>query len=120
MFGSAIIERERSTGKLYISQTYNKMNFKIYDMEGNELYCESVDGIYYIRHKTFVAREKANKIAQKLNELQIKNIDVVVNGFGVELMAILVPITSQGIKLNKIKNITPIVHNGGRRPKRRK
>lgn len=102
MFGSAIIEREKSTGKLYINMSYNKVNFEIRDMNNNILCSTSTSKLYTV-NKISIIKKEAKKVANQLVKRNIKNIDVIVNGFGIELMAILAPITSQGIKVNKIK-----------------
>ena len=68
----------------------------------------------------FAAQVAAEGAARKAMEHGVRTVDVQVKGPGVGREAALRALQAAGIKVNAIRDVTPIPHNGCRPPKRRR
>ncbi len=111
-------------GKAYIQATYNNTIVTLTDMEGNVVAWASAggEGFKGSRKSTpFAAQTAARVAAQKaIDSAGMKTIEVLVKGPGIGREAAIRSLSQSGLSITKIKDVTPIPHNGCRPPKRRR
>ena len=110
-------------GKIFISASFNNTIISITDVKGNVISwataCSS--GFKGTKKSTPFASGSATKLAlDKALALGLKEIEVYVKGVGTGRDAAVRAITSTGLKITKIKDTTPIPHNGPRPKKPRR
>ena len=107
----------------FIKATFNNTIITIADNEGNVIAWSSagVKGFKGSRKGTpFAAQMAAADAAKKAMEHGVKNIGISIKGPGAGREAALRALQASGLKINLIKDVTPIPHNGCRPPKRRR
>jgi len=62
----------------------------------------------------------AEEAARKALEFGVRNVTVLIRGPGAGRESALRALSSTGIRVSVIKDVTPIPHNGCRQPKRRR
>jgi len=111
-------------GKAFIQATYNNTIITITDMQGNVISWASAggEGFKGSRKSTpFAAQMAANNAAKKaIDNSGLRIIEVMVKGPGIGREAAIRSLAQSGLNITKIKDITPIPHNGCRAPKRRR
>ena len=111
-------------GKAFIQATYNNTIITLTDMQGNVISWASSggEGFKGSRKSTpFAAQMAAKSAAQKAIEIAgLKNVDVFVKGPGIGREAAIRTLFQSGINVIKIKDITPVPHNGCRPKKKRR
>ena len=120
-------KKEKKTvpvGKAFIQATYNNTIITLTDMEGNVLSWASAgaQGFKGSRKSTPYAAQMASKeAAQKaIDSAGLRMVEVLVKGPGIGREAAIRSLAQAGLNITKIKDITPIPHNGCRPPKRRR
>jgi small subunit ribosomal protein S11 len=111
------------TGIVYIQSTFNNTIITITDVSGNVLSWSSAGarGFKGSRKSTpFAAQVAAGDAAAKAMEHGLKNVSVFVKGPGAGRESALRALAAAGLKINLIRDVTPIPHNGCRQPKRRR
>lgn len=111
-------------GRAYVQATYNNTIITITDMQGNVISWASSggEGFKGSRKSTpFAAQTAAKNAAQKaIDTSGIQTIEVFVKGPGIGREAAIRSLYQSGINITKIKDITPVPHNGCRPKKRRR
>jgi len=111
-------------GKAYIQATYNNTIITITDMQGNVVSWATSggEGFRGSRKSTpFAAQMAAKAAAQKaIDNANMRSIEVYVKGPGIGREAAIRSLYQAGLNISKIKDITPIPHNGCRPRKRRR
>ena len=110
-------------GVAHISSTFNNTIVTITDKGGNALSWASAGGLGFrgSRKSTpFAAQQAAEVAAKAAMEHGLKQIEVYVKGPGAGREAAIRSLQATGLEVNKIKDVTPIPHNGCRPPKRRR
>lgn len=111
-------------GKAFIQATYNNTIITLTDMEGNVISWASAGGQGFkgSRKSTpYAAQIASNEAAQKaIDNAGLRMIEVFVKGPGIGREAAIRSLAQAGLNITKIKDITPIPHNGCRPPKRRR
>lgn len=111
-------------GKAYVQATYNNTIITLTDMQGNVISWASAggEGFKGSRKSTpFAAQMAAKKAAQKaVDTAGLKNVEVFVKGPGIGREAAIRSLFQNGINVTKIKDVTPVPHNGCRPKKRRR
>ena len=110
-------------GKVYVQATFNNTIVTITDMSGNTIAWASAgtQGFKGSRKSTpFAAQLAAQSATKKAMENGIRTLDVYVKGPGAGREAAIRAIQAAGVKINLIRDVTPIPHNGCRPPKRRR
>jgi small subunit ribosomal protein S11 len=116
-------KREVYKGKAYINATYNNTVITISDQSGNVLVWSSagLKGFKGPKKATpYAANVVANDVATKLKPFNMKSIDVYIKGIGHGRESAIRSLNSAGLKVESIKDVTPIPHNGPRPPKPRR
>nr|HID59226.1 30S ribosomal protein S11 [Desulfobacterales bacterium] len=111
------------SGIVHIQSTFNNTIVTITDPGGNVIAWASAgtQGFKGSRKSTpFAAQLAAEDAAKKAMEHGMKNVDVYLKGPGAGREAALRALQAAGLKVQLIKDVTPIPHNGCRPPKRRR
>lgn len=105
----------------YVHSTFNNTIVTIADEKGNVLGWASSGSAKFKGAKKstpFAAQVAAELVAKKVFERGIKQLDVEVKGPGPGRESAVRALTTVGIKINSIKDTTPVPHNGCRPQKR--
>ena len=110
-------------GIVHISASFNNTLISITDGEGN-LVAQSSSGARGFRGSRkgtpFAAQQAASEVARKAVEAGMREVEVRVKGPGGGRESAIRAIAQAGIRVNAIRDTTPIPHNGCRPPKRRR
>jgi small subunit ribosomal protein S11 len=113
------------TGKVFIQASFNNTIITVTDQKGNVLSWSSsgtIPGFRGAKKSTpFAAQMVAEAAAKKaIDAYGLKEVDVYVKGPGVGREAAIRSLDNSGLKVNLIKDVTPVPHNGCRPKKRRR
>ncbi len=114
-----------SSGKVYVQASFNNTIVTVTDKKGNVLSWSSsgsMQGFRGAKKSTpFAAQVVSESAAKKaIESYGLKDVDVFVKGPGVGREAAIRALDACGLKVNIIKDITPVPHNGCRPKKRRR
>lgn len=124
--GKAKVKKVRKniqSGIAHITASFNNTIVTITDVSGNVVAWSSsgVKGFKGSRKSTpFAAQLAAEDAAHKAMEHGMKSINVFIKGPGAGRESALRALAATGFKINLIRDLTPIPHNGCRPPKRRR
>lgn len=111
------------SGIAHIQASFNNTIVTVTDMSGNVIVWASAgsQGFKGSRKSTpYAAQKAAEVVAKKATECGIKQVDIYVKGPGSGRESAIRAIQSAGLKVNMIKDVTPVPHNGCRPPKKRR
>lgn len=112
-----------ANGIVHIKATFNNVVVTITDIYGNTLTWSSAgkNGFKGSRKNTpFAAQVSAEAAAKEAHDLGVRRVDVLIKGPGSGREAAVRALSTAGLQITSIKDITPIPHNGCRPPKRRR
>lgn len=118
--------RERKvvpSGRAYIRSTFNNTLITLTDPEGNVLASGSggTVGFKGARKGTaFAAQRAAENAARRAMDHGLRQVEVFIKGPGAGREAAIRSLQAAGITVTRIRDVTPIPHNGCRPPKRRR
>lgn len=110
-------------GVAHIQATFNNTIITFTDLKGNVVSWASSgqSGFKGSRKSTpFAAQVAAESAARRAQENGMRSVGILVNGPGSGREAAMRAINNAGFKVNFIRDVTPIPHNGCRPPKRRR
>jgi small subunit ribosomal protein S11 len=111
-------------GKAFIQATYNNTIITLTDIQGNVISWASSggEGFRGSRKSTPFAAQMAAKVAAQkaIDQAGLRTVEVHVKGPGIGREAAIRSLAQTGLNITKIKDVTPIPHNGCRPPKRRR
>ncbi len=110
-------------GIAHVQASFNNTLITITDMSGNAVSWSSSGSLGFkgSRKSTPFAATRAGEAAgRKAMECGMRQIDVYVNGPGSGRESAVRALQSVGLRVNLIRDVTPIPHNGCRPPKRRR
>lgn len=116
-------ERKLTSGRVYVTATFNNTLITLTDTEGNTLAWGSsgASGFKGARKATpFAAISAMEAVAQKAKEIGMTACEVYIKGPGPGRDATTKALRGAGINITMIADITPIPHNGPRPKKRRR
>lgn len=111
------------SGVAHVLASFNNTMITMTDMAGNVVAWTSSGshGFKGSRKSTpFAAQRAADTAAKKAMEYGMKQVDVYVKGPGSGRESAIRALQAAGLKINLIRDVTPIPHNGCRPPKRRR
>jgi small subunit ribosomal protein S11 len=111
------------SGVAHVQASFNNTIVTITDMGGNTIVWASSgnQGFKGSRKSTpFAAQRAGEAAARKAMENGMRQVDVYVNGPGAGRESAIRSLQSAGLRINLIRDVTPIPHNGCRPPKRRR
>lgn len=123
---AVVVKRSKknvSTGRVYILATFNNTLVTITDSVGNALVWASAGGKGFRgsrKNTPFAAQVAAEDAARKAVENGMRTVQVFVSGPGAGRESALRALSSAGLRVTYIEDVTPIPHNGCRPPKRRR
>lgn len=110
-------------GIVHIAASFNNTMISITDTQGN-LVAQSSSGARGFRGSRkgtpFAAQQAATEAARKALDAGMREVEVRVKGPGGGRESAIRAINQAGIRVNSIRDTTPIPHNGCRPPKRRR
>jgi small subunit ribosomal protein S11 len=111
-------------GKVYIQASFNNTIVSITDMAGNVLSWSSSGMMGFRGSKKstpYAAQIAATNAAEKAIEAAgLSEVDVMVSGPGIGRESAIRSLTTKGLAIKLIKDVTPLPHNGCRPRKRRR
>lgn len=111
------------SGIAHVQASFNNTIVTITDMSGNAIAWASSgsQGFKGSRKSTPFAAQRAGEMAaRKAMEHGMRQVDVYVNGPGSGRESAIRSLQTAGLRINLIRDVTPIPHNGCRPPKRRR
>ena len=115
--------RNIQNGVAHIQSTFNNTIVTITDVSGNVIAWASAGSVGFkgSRKSTpFAAQLAAEQASKRAMEQGVKSIEVLVKGPGAGREAALRSLQAAGFRVDMIRDVTPIPHNGCRPPKRRR
>lgn len=112
-----------STGVVHIQSTFNNTIVSVTDSNGNVISWSSagMHGFKGSRKSTpFAAQMTAEDAVKKAQEHGLKTVEVSVKGPGAGRESALRALNAAGLVVTKIRDVTPVPHNGCRPPKKRR
>ncbi|MCX8029578.1 MAG: 30S ribosomal protein S11 [Brevinematales bacterium] len=116
-------KKKVSEGIVHINSTFNNTIVTITDMNGNVLCWSSAGSCGFKNTKKgtpYAAQVAAERAIKEAINLGIKEVDVNVKGPGPGRETAIRSIIASGVKVRKIRDVTPIPHNGCRPKKKRR
>jgi small subunit ribosomal protein S11 len=111
------------TGVVHIQATFNNTIVTIADLEGNTVSWSSAGSLGFRGSRKgtpFAAQQAAMTAANKASESGLRTVEVRVAGPGSGRESAVRALSTAGIEVRSIKDVTPIPHNGCRPPKKRR
>lgn len=111
------------TGVAHVHATFNNTQITITDPSGNVISWSTAGkrGFKGSRKSTpFAAQLAADDAARSAEEHGMRNVSVEVKGPGAGREAAIRALSSAGLKVTSIRDVTPVPHNGCRPRKRRR
>src|SRR6266567_4587007 len=110
-------------GIVHVQATFNNTIVTIADPEGNTISWSSAGSLGFRGSRKgtpFAAQQAALTAANKANEVGLRIVEVRVSGPGSGRESAVRALSTAGIEVRAIKDVTPIPHNGCRPPKKRR
>ena len=110
-------------GIAHVHASFNNTLVTITDMEGNVVTWSSAGtlGFKGSRKGTpFAAQQASITAANKVREFGLRTVEVRVSGPGAGRESAIRALSTAGLEVRSIKDVTPVPHNGCRPPKRRR
>lgn len=115
--------RVEPEGKVFIQASFNNIIISITNKKGDVISWSSAgkSGFRGSKKNTpYAAQVSASEAARTAYDAGLRTVEVFVKGPGSGREAAIRAIDGVGIKVSRIKDVTPIPHNGCRPPKRRR
>lgn len=116
-------EKNVTSGRMYITATFNNTLVTLTDSKGNALAWGSsgASGFKGARKSTpFAAITAIEKVGAQAREVGMTSCEVYIKGPGPGRDAAIKALRGAGINITMIADVTPIPHNGPRQKKRRR
>lgn len=117
------VKRGVSRGVAHIQSTFNNTIVTISDRQGNTISWSSAGTVGFKGAKKgtpFAAQSAAENAARAAIDQGLQEVDIYVKGPGSGRETAIRALQSVGLTISKIRDVTPIPHNGCRPPKRRR
>ncbi len=116
-------EKKVSSGRVYVTATFNNTLVTLTDISGNTLAwgTSGSSGFKGARRATpFAAISAMETVASKAKEMGMNSVELFIKGPGSGRDATIKALRGAGINITMIADVTPIPHNGPRPKKRRR
>ena len=120
---SKVAKRRVDRAILYIESTFNNTRVSLADASGGTLMWTSSGALGFSGNRKstpFAAAKAGEVIGEKAAVIGVKEVDVYIKGVGSGRESALRAFASKGATVLSIHDVTPIPHNGPRRPKPRR
>lgn len=118
-----LTKKKLDSGVLHVRSTYNNTTLLLTDKKGNAVASASSGALGFRGAKKgtpFAAAKAAEILAEKAEQTGMKRVDVVVKGVGAGRESAIRGFVSKGIQLSSLRDMTPVPHNGPKKPKPRR
>ena len=122
-FTSKKSKKTVGTGVVHIKSTFNNTIVNITDKSGNTLFWASAGGCGFKGAKKstpFAAQSAAEKVGSMAFEQGMRQAEVIISGPGNGRETAIRALQGGGLEVLRIRDITPVPHNGCRPPKKRR
>jgi len=112
-----------ANGQAHVKATFNNVMVTLTDQYGNVISWASSGkmGFKGSRKNTpYAAQVAATSAAKEAHDLGLRRVDVFVKGPGAGRESAIRALSTSGLEIATIRDVTPIPHNGCRPPKRRR
>jgi len=112
-----------ANGIAHVKATFNNVIVTLTDIYGNTISWASAGKMGFKGSKKntpFAAQLTAETAAKEAFDLGLRKVEVLIKGVGSGRDAAVRSLTTAGLDISSIKDITPLPHNGCRPPKRRR
>lgn len=112
-----------TSGIVHIQSTFNNTIVTATDREGNSIAWSSAGACGYKGAKKgtpFAAQQAAQSVARKIVDQGMRQVEVEVSGPGAGRETAIRALQSAGLRVNLLRDVTPIPHNGCRASKKRR
>lgn len=116
-------KKKMESGVLSIKATYNNTRISLADRDGGTVLWTTSGSLGFKGAKKgtpFAAGKIGDLLADKAQNLGLKEVDVVISGVGAGRESALRAFAARGIIINSIKDVTPIPFNGPKPKKSRR
>ncbi|MGV3526794.1 MAG: 30S ribosomal protein S11 [Candidatus Sericytochromatia bacterium] len=117
------VKRGVSRGVVHIQSTFNNTIVTISDRQGNAISWSSAGMVGFKGAKKgtpFAAQSAAENAARAAMDQGLQEVDIYVKGPGSGRETAIRALQAVGLTVSRIRDVTPIPHNGCRPPKRRR
>lgn len=117
------VRKNIAVGIAHIQSTFNNTIITLTDVRGEAISWASAGSVGFKGTKKgtpFAAQLASENAARKAQEHGLKRVDVFVRGPGSGRETAIRALSSVGLEVNLIRDVTPLPHNGCRAPKRRR
>ena len=117
------VKKNVEHGQAHIQASFNNTIVTLTDANGNALSWASAGGLGFkgSRKSTpYAAQMAAETAAKAAAPTGLKSVDVMVKGPGSGREAAIRALSASGIQITSIQDVTPVLYNGCRPPKRRR
>jgi len=117
------IKKNVVNGIVHVYTSFNNSIITITDVRGDTISWSSCGTRSFKGSKkstSFAAQIAAEEACKKAKEYGLRNVEVRIKGPGSGRESALRSIANSGLRISKIKDVTPVPHNGCRPPKRRR
>lgn len=122
--GSGKLSRKRlDRGILFVQSTYNNTKLLLTDTKGNAVVSSSCGALGFRGAKKgtpFAAAKAGELLAEKAEQMGLKEIDVVIKGVGAGRESSVRSFVAKGVQIRTIRDVTPVPFNGPTRRKPRR
>jgi small subunit ribosomal protein S11 len=118
-----VLKKCPPVGVVHVFASFNNTIVTVTDTSGNALFWSSAGkkGFKGARKSTpFAAQVAASEVGQQAFDAGMRTVSVEVKGPGGGRESALRGLSSVGLRVTQLKDVTPIPHNGCRPPKRRR
>jgi len=116
-------KQEIKKGKAYVHASYNNTIISLTDVQGNVLASSSAGMIGFKGSKKstpYAALEVVKDVIAKIKAYNMTEVEVLVRGIGAGRESAIRALNANGLFVSKIKDCTPVPHNGCRPPRVRR
>lgn len=120
---SRTASKKHNEGTLFVQSTYNNTKLLLADKKGNALIWSSSGSLGFKGAKKgtpFAAAKVGELVGEKAAMIGMKAVDVVVKGVGAGRESSIRALSSKGIEITLIRDVTPVPHNGPKPKKPRR
>jgi small subunit ribosomal protein S11 len=117
------LKKVDAEGVAHIKSTFNNTIITITDVKGNVVSWASPGAMGFkgSRKSTpFAAQQAADRCAREAMDMGMKKVEAWIKGPGGGREAAIRSIKSAGLEVTRVKDVTPVPHNGCRQKKRRR
>jgi small subunit ribosomal protein S11 len=115
--------KQVSHGRAYILATYNNTIVSLTDLNGNVIAWSSAGHCGFKGPKKatpYAASVVVRKLLEKVSEIGLKDVSVFAKGIGQGREGAIRAFNANNVNVLSIKDITPVPHNGCRKPRPRR